>query len=371
MANKEYHEVLLWPPNPYGFQGKKKTVDKYWTTQRPPFVSTQAFTYLKSETTSFSTSLPDYDPAGNIVGGSYPLFADYQTADVAVTQNKAYAKMVNSLGDQSQWANNLIEARDSIGMIVGRAGQLLSFARKLRKGDFSGAAKSLGQPKPSKKKLDRLDKAKSIGDQWLEYHFGWVPAIQDIGNSVKTLNKTDFGSRKIRVTSTSRREWNNRNENLSGIHPQIRLKHSSATCSVRSQFTSRVTNPNAFLANQMGFVNPLSVAWEAVPYSFVVDWFSNVGQVLSAMTDFVGVDVTNPCTTVCHVVDATDNFVGYYASRDSGVLTYPIYSSTQSTKYVFLSRNGSLLGPTLTVKPFKGFSIQRGATAISLLLQHL
>jgi hypothetical protein len=42
--------------------------------------------------------------------------------------------------------------------------------------------------------------------------------------------------------------------------------------------------------HQMGLINPLEVAWAVVPYSFVVDWFLPIGNVLEACTASYGVD---------------------------------------------------------------------------------
>jgi hypothetical protein len=36
--------------------------------------------------------------------------------------------------------------------------------------------------------------------------------------------------------------------------------------------------------NQLGLLNPASLVWELVPWSFVVDWFCPIGPVLNAMT---------------------------------------------------------------------------------------
>ena len=36
--------------------------------------------------------------------------------------------------------------------------------------------------------------------------------------------------------------------------------------------------------NQLGLLNPVSLAWELVPWSFVVDWVLPIGSVLSALS---------------------------------------------------------------------------------------
>jgi hypothetical protein len=41
------------------------------------------------------------------------------------------------------------------------------------------------------------------------------------------------------------------------------------------------------IADSLGFSNPLKIVWNAIPYSFVVDWFSNVSRLLDGL-DFGG-----------------------------------------------------------------------------------
>jgi hypothetical protein len=55
----------------------------------------------------------------------------------------------------------------------------------------------------------------------------------------------------------------------------------------------KVRVSNAFISNldTAGVINPLSIAWELSPYSFVVDWFIPVGNVLSALSDTIGLEL--------------------------------------------------------------------------------
>lgn len=42
--------------------------------------------------------------------------------------------------------------------------------------------------------------------------------------------------------------------------------------------------PGLRSVNQLGLINPLSLAWELVPFSFIVDWILPIGPVLQALT---------------------------------------------------------------------------------------
>jgi len=269
-------------------------------------------------------------------------------------RNESYGKLITKIGDQSTWANNLLEAHEGVSMIAARALQLSQFAGSLRKGNFVAAANHLSMPGPPKHST-KLKRLKSFGDQWLEYHFGWDPLVKDIGSAMHVLNKTDFG--RTRVKSSCSQPIN--------INDVQVMPHSfySATLTGKVSFKQgvsyRVNNGNAFLANQLGFVNPLSVAWEAVPYSFVVDWFANVGQVLSSMTDFVGMSILDSFYTFSTEYGQS---VSYGGDHDESFWNGTSFS---------VERHPGTAKPVLAVKPFKGTSIVRAATAISLLLQKL
>jgi hypothetical protein len=46
----------------------------------------------------------------------------------------------------------------------------------------------------------------------------------------------------------------------------------------KASFT--ISDESAQGLNQLGLSNPLASAWEFIPYSFVVDWFTGMGQFL-------------------------------------------------------------------------------------------
>lgn len=49
-------------------------------------------------------------------------------------------------------------------------------------------------------------------------------------------------------------------------------------------------NPGLRQLNGLGLLNPALLWWELLPYSFVVDWFLPVGDVLTSLTAGIGMD---------------------------------------------------------------------------------
>lgn len=127
-----------------------------------------------------------------------------------------------------------------------------------------------------------------------------------------------------------------------------------------------VTNPNAFLANQMGMVNPVAIAWALVPFSFIVDWFVNVGNVLNGMTDFVGVSQSKAFITRYTKFNGRSETGSRLNSPDP--FTHELQEYTTSGGFTYRVVVDKLPGPSLRANVPSGLAITRGATAISLLV---
>ena len=124
-----------------------------------------------------------------------------------------------------------------------------------------------------------------------------------------------------------------------------------------------VTNPNRYLLQQMGLANPLLVAWELVPFSFVVDWVADVGTSLGGITDLLGCTVIGPYTT-------------YYAKgkvRSSWYWQLANARTTLSGHVVVIKRKKGFDYPlpNLSFRANIGSSLNRAANAVSLLGQIL
>lgn len=203
---------------------------------------------------------------------------------------KAYDRFYDSVkGQTAAIGANVGEWRSSLEMVATRAAMLRKAWVNLRRGNVLGAVKALGIPPDSKRvskivrgrrRPGKVSKKHFASSTWLELHFGWSPLVGDIYGAMDVLQTPKFGqiksvgSASAPFVSEQYSSWLNR--------------YASGTVGTRYEGVFQVDNPNAFLADRMGLTNPATIAWELVPFSFVVDWFTNVGQVLGSLNDHAG-----------------------------------------------------------------------------------
>jgi hypothetical protein len=91
-------------------------------------------------------------------------------------------------------------------------------------------------------------------------------------------------------------------------------------CIVEAQFS--LENPTLYQLWRYGVTNPLSLAWELTTLSFVVDWFTGIGNWLSALQQPLGLKYLHGYETTFTELRLTRH-ENYYRSRISPTLTYP------------------------------------------------
>jgi len=286
----------------------------------------------------------------SLTSGTVPqsLSTDVNTALKATALAKANSRFRSKVkGAESALGADLAERKQSSNMIKSRSLQLLKFSLQILRRDFGGAAKTLGVKKPKSLRSFGAD----LSGIWLEYSYGWKPLIADIGDAVQILQKPAPAEHCV-GRATVRESVTTFKANPPNWHTLSydRVYHAEVAADVY------VSNQTVWMANQLGFTNPLSVAWEVVPFSFVVDWFIPVGKFLQSLNDYAGLGFLNPRYTEYGTFVRTDAW--YFGQRDV-------------VKGVSVQRV-TALPSTVTLKPqFSGFYSARGANAIALLLQAL
>jgi hypothetical protein len=131
-----------------------------------------------------------------------------------------------------------------------------------------------------------------LANQVLETEFGWAPLFQDIYAALYTVCDNLAAEW---VTSRARGTLYEEKDNSSSG----RVKRQSWEGRLWTTYNARVTvtNHNLWLLNRLGLINPATVIWDLVPWSFLVNMFVNVNQLVSSVTDEVGLSITDQNTT--------------------------------------------------------------------------
>jgi len=139
----------------------------------------------------------------------------------------------------------------------------------------------------------------------LEWEFGWVPLVEDIKAGLDTLSR-DLPPGWMSARATAR-YYNVVKRATAGYTGTITTEGTVMSClSGRVQ----VTNPNLFLANRLGLLNLPGVAWDLIPWSFVVNMFTNAAQMINSVTDFIGVACDNMSMTRTSFVERKAEYYG-------------------------------------------------------------
>lgn len=127
-----------------------------------------------------------------------------------------------------------------------------------------------------------------VPERYLEYAYGWKPLMQDIYGIMevaKAAGKAPLlvhgrGKSTRRPVSPGTRLYNASNAAQTELTGQDCIDR--VLCSLWARVDPDYSGTRAL--NQLGLLNPASLAWELVPWSFVVDWVIPIGSVLQALT---------------------------------------------------------------------------------------
>lgn len=131
-----------------------------------------------------------------------------------------------------------------------------------------------------------------VSATWLEYTFGWKPLLSDIDSGMEALSRVTSGTYPdIRISAVETYEPDpdlvgGQSESYCG--ETILYKHRYRTkCSVRvyGGVNSKTLQASGFRgAFGLRPHDFLPTVWELIPYSFVVDYFTNIGDIINAVS---------------------------------------------------------------------------------------
>jgi hypothetical protein len=214
-----------------------------------------------------------FQPPSNM---PYPLG---DTSHDASLRNKAINRAMEETRNMKiNLAQSLAERKQVVNSIADIATRLAKAIHSVRRLDVKGAATALGLSKHPKKFSG------NVASDWLALQYGWKPLLSDIKSMAEHIAQNSVG-RPTRVKARGRvrekgQPWIGRGRQISLNQPFDWTFH-GADRTVVCELEFWVYNDALYEGNQLGITDPLTLAWELVPYSFVVDWFLPVGDFIS------------------------------------------------------------------------------------------
>jgi len=238
---------------------------------KPPHIAQPFWLSSKYSTaTYFDTWLDSHSP---------------ETLSETKANNEALAHYINKVRDvQTSFQGGVFlgELKEAVDLIRNPV-------RSIRDG-FSGFLSSAKARKRSLRNLTSEKKREILADSWLEYSFGWKPFVNDLAEGLETFANANndwdkSGWKTVYGVGTDEIPIYKGTASLGTSTPQLRTnlhRKSKVIVKYKGQ-VDRSLNAVYDLQN-MG-LDPHSVplaAWEIVPWSFLIDYFTNFGDIISA-----------------------------------------------------------------------------------------
>lgn len=211
-----------------------------------------------------SLSNPNYTLFKRVEGlgvdGIIPNRGSYELTRDSTAYRKALRKLYDDIrGSDLNLSVDLAESGQAYKMVKGATRDVIDIVKKLPKG-------------------------KGLANAWLAYSYGWRPLFQSI-----------YGVCEFAQTNLLQREVVGRGYARIPVNPVVQnqppwLKRSGfvdQTCILGGRII--VKNRPLYDLTRLASLNPLGIAWELVPLSFVSDWFYDIGGYLADVETSIGI----------------------------------------------------------------------------------
>lgn len=208
------------------------------------------------------------------------------------------------------------ELPETVGTVADSAFAIFRSYREVRKGRFGRAVKILRDINSSRDRGFSIDKYAS--SNWLALRYGWIPLIGDAFSAVEAYEATLGASRKKRKKLFRGRSKFVRKARSASAGP------SSRTVNYDQVLLRTEAQPTTL--QSLGFLDPELVAWELVPFSFVVDWFYDVSTYLELRAVLPKIQASYILTTKEHSLN-----LGYDGFSQFRIETVDVKRTIQSS----------------------------------------
>lgn len=232
--------------------------------------------------------------AGHSTGYAIPGPSLFDQSEVFSNEaeRKARSRLIASIQRMhANVAQNVGEYRQVQGMFLDTARRFAFAYRSLRRGDANGFLREISISRRDKHNLlnsGPYNIRRRAPELWLQYAYGWSPLCSDIyaviGNWYKRMEEgypilaQGVGGHQPNVATSQYVVCDEAFKNETVFKSRI----------VKYKVWYEIDNSRIANMSSWGLTNPALLAWELLPYSFVVDWFLPVGDWLSSVNYDVG-----------------------------------------------------------------------------------
>lgn len=223
-------------------------------------------------------------------------------------RNETMADAMAAFSGNSGFAESLAETPSALRLISRRTRLIVSIlhlAGMARFREASSLLKTATGYNVSNRSIKRLEKkfseAKSYDSRrassfWLEYSFGFAPLFQSIYDSVEVFNSS----------YTVRSKTQSRVQRKAGVY-------------------GAVGNQQVENLDRLGLSNPALLAWDLLPFSFVIDWFLPIGRILAWLGSRRG--LVRAYGWISYERIRTESYGGYLYSKITTYTRLPVVPS--------------------------------------------
>lgn len=204
-------------------------------------------------------------------------------------RNEAVTKALLNLADQKAGlTEDILTYRQAVGMLTSPLSSLVNGLKRVH------ADKDL-RPflNDSARSLRKRGISNAAAQRYLEYVYGFKPLMSDIYGIIDLLKKKSSNSLLVSGHGVSVQDGTVKVADAYDFSAHAYTKFPApcnektiVSCHVWARIDPQFAGIRAL--NQLGLINPLSLMWELVPWSFVVDWVVPIGSVLQAMSARAG-----------------------------------------------------------------------------------
>lgn len=273
-ATEYYYEVTK------GFETFTVLADS--NNKNAPIVNTHVF--RKEVATYYEGWILDVDSAGNrfLLEGTTAVLQPYvHSWDLDSQFNTSLERLYGQLRSDLDWSVNAFQARQTLRMFSSLS-SLTNIAKAVFRQDFRSArgreTHVLNIIRSDMRNVKKGLHPREYASHWLKYQYGWKPFVQDIYSTLDNLLDVKQSTYRA-VTGSSR---NVRSGLVEAIVSPGEIERKYWTSSQRALIVAAYEIPAGRVSPLANYtsMNPASILWELVPYSFVADWVYDIGGYL-------------------------------------------------------------------------------------------